>query len=57
MKFDDDEIILRIRSIQERWKDKYPMMSFKTANLKFDSLVAFNLAYTTEIELLNMEQK
>jgi len=57
MEFREEEIITRIKSIQEKWKEKYPLLFFKTANLKFDSLVSFNLTYTTEIELLNMETK
>ncbi len=57
MKFDDDEIVARIKSIQERWMEKYPLMNFNTARLNFNSLVEFNLSFTTELELLNMDTK
>jgi len=55
--FDADAITGEIRKIQERWKDKFPNMDFKTANLRFDSLVNFNLTYTNEMEFLNMDPK
>ncbi len=50
-------IIERIKAIQEKWKDKYPNMDFKTANLRFDNLVNFDLSFTNEMEVLNMEAK
>ncbi len=46
-----------VKEIQDRWKTKYPNMEFRTANLRFDNLVNFNQSFTTELELLNMEQK
>ena len=55
LKFDDDEIVSRINSIQSGWKEKYPLLKFRTANLKFDSLVGFNFTFTTELETLNLE--
>jgi len=57
MKFDDEEIIARVKAIQEKWKEKYPLLGFKTSNLKFDSLVSFNFSFTTEMETLNLETK
>ncbi|HEY6504298.1 MAG TPA: hypothetical protein VIZ28_10015 [Chitinophagaceae bacterium] len=50
-----DAIISRIRTIQDKWKSKYPNADFKTQNLRFDNLVNFNQTFTTEIEFLNME--
>ena len=50
-------IIDKIKEIQNRWRDKYPNMDFKTQNLRFDSLVNFNLTFTNEMEFLNMEPK
>jgi hypothetical protein len=47
----------KIRSIQEKWKDKYPYLDYKTANLRFDNLVNFDQTFTTEMEFLNMEPK
>jgi hypothetical protein len=55
--FASQDIIARIKQIQEKWKDKYPMMDFKTQNLKFDNLVNFNYSFTTEVELLNTDAK
>ncbi len=56
-KFDADEIIEQIKTIQLSWKEKYPLMDFKTQNLRFDSLVNFDLTFTNEMEFLNMEPK
>lgn len=50
-------IIEKIKSIQEKWKEKYPLLDFKTQNLRFDNLVNFNYSFTNEIEFLNMEAK
>ena len=50
-------IIEKIKSIQEKWKDKYPLLDFKTENLRFDNLVNFNYSFTNEMEFLNMESK
>jgi hypothetical protein len=56
-RFETETIINEITEIQNRWKDKYPMVNFRTANLKFDNLVNFNYSFTTEMETLNMETK
>jgi hypothetical protein len=53
--FDSEKIGDRIRQISEKWKSKYPNLKFITENLKYDNMVNFNLTFTTEIELLNME--
>lgn len=56
-RFDSDDIIEKIKSIQANWKEKYPMMNFNTQNLKFDNLVNFDHSFTTEMESLNTETK
>lgn len=56
-RFFNDEIIDEIKEIQARWKDKYPMLEFRTQNLKFDNPVSFNFSFTNEMETLNMEPK
>ncbi|NOT50417.1 MAG: hypothetical protein HOP10_03965 [Chitinophagaceae bacterium] len=56
-KFDTDSIVEKIKEIQTRWKDKYPLLDFKTQNLKFDNLVNFNYSFTVEMELLNTDAK
>lgn len=53
--FHTDAIINRIRSIRENWKEKYPNATINIQNLRFDSLVNFNLTFTTEIALLKTE--
>ncbi len=55
--FNSLSIIEKIKEIQEKWKDKYPAMDFKTNNLRFDNLVNFDYTFTTELEFLNMEAK
>lgn len=47
----------QIYAIQERWREKYPAMDFKAANLRQDSLINFNHSFTNEIEFLNMESQ
>jgi hypothetical protein len=55
--FDSQAIIQRIGDIQNKWKEKYPQLDFKTQNLRFDNLVNFDQTFTTEVEFLNMEAK
>ncbi|MBI5858274.1 MAG: hypothetical protein HZB42_11585 [Sphingobacteriales bacterium] len=55
--FASQSIIDSIKEIQNRWKDKFPLLDFKTQNLKFDNLVNFNHTFTTELELLNTDSK
>lgn len=56
-KFESDDIIEKIKTIQNSWKDKYPLMDFKTQNLRFDNLVNFCYSFTTEMEFLNTDPK
>jgi hypothetical protein len=56
-KFESEQIIEKIKSIQDQWKEKYPLLDFKTPNLRFDNLVNFNFTFTNEIELLNTDPK
>jgi hypothetical protein len=55
--FASQGIIDKIKEIQNKWKDKFPVMDFKTQNLKFDNLVNFNHSFTNELALLNTESK
>jgi hypothetical protein len=55
--YNQEAIINKIKEIQERWKVKYPELDFKTDKLKFESKVAFNQSFTTEVEYLNLETK
>jgi len=47
----------KIKSIQEKWKDKHRLMDFKIQNLRFDNLVNFDQTFCTEMEFLNIELK
>ena len=55
--FASAEIIERIKMIQAKWKDKYPLMDFRIQNLRFDNLVNFDYTFTTEMEFLNTDPK
>jgi hypothetical protein len=56
-RFAQGMIIERIKQVQEKWKVKFPYMNFRTESLNFANLVNFNLSFTNELELLNMEGK
>jgi hypothetical protein len=56
-KLNDQGIIEKTGSIMAQWRIKYPMLDFKTQNLRFDNLLNFNHSFTTEIELLNFDAK
>jgi len=56
-KFESEGIIEKIKSIQEKWKEKFPLLDFKTQNLRFDNLVNFNFTFTNEIEFLNTDPR
>lgn len=56
-RFEQDDIVEKINTIQTEWRDKYPLLDFKTGNLRFDNLVNFNWSFTNEMEFLNLEAK
>jgi len=53
--FDADRIVDRIRQTIDSWKSKYPNLKMKLENIKYDSLVSFNVSFTTEVEFLNLD--
>jgi hypothetical protein len=53
--FATEGITEKIKDIQTRWKEKYPLLDFKTQNLRFDNLVYFNHTFTNELEFLNLD--
>jgi len=53
--FNADRIGDRIRQIIEKWKEKYPNLKLKIENIKYDSILNFNVSFTTEIEFLNLD--
>ena len=53
--FDTDMITDRIRQIIDEWKTKYPNLRMKYESIKYDSLVNFNVSFTSEIEHLNLD--
>ena len=55
--FEKEEILKRIKDIEEKWENKYPHFELKTDKVKFDNMVNFNYTFTSEIEFLNLELK
>lgn len=55
--FNKEAILRAIENIQHTSASKYAGLKMKTHKLKFDSLMAFNQSFTTEIEFLNIETK
>ncbi len=55
--YNKEKIIASVQAVVERWKPKYPEISFNTEKLKFDNDVAFNQSFTTEVEYLNLETR
>jgi len=53
--FDDDRIADQVRQVINNWKTKYPNLKMKLENIKYDSLLNFNVSFTTEIEYLNLD--
>lgn len=55
--FNAGAIAERIKQVQEKWKPKYVNMDFRFNNLRFDTMLNFNLSFTNEVQFLNMESK
>jgi hypothetical protein len=53
--FNPEAIRLRIEEIVTAWLPKYPKLQFRMDTLKFNSLVAFNGSFSTEITALNFD--
>ena len=53
--FNADDVTDRIKDIINTWKPKYPNLKMKLENIKYDSVVSFNVSFTTEIEFLNFD--
>jgi hypothetical protein len=47
----------QINAIIQEWAEKFPQITFKTENLKYDSLMSFTHSYTAEVEFVNTESK
>jgi hypothetical protein len=56
-RFAQERIMEKIKQVENKWRDKYPLMRFKTENLFFGTLEDFDLSFTSEIANLNMESK
>jgi hypothetical protein len=54
-KFDDEEIISEINEIVEKWKKKYPHLTFNTRKLRFNTLLNFNYSFVMEMADLNFD--
>lgn len=46
-----------VDGVVERWKEKYPELTFDVEKVKYDNPVAFNQTFTTEVEYLNLESR
>lgn len=55
--YNKEKIVASIQKVVEKWKEKYPELTFHTDKLRFDSRVAFNQSFTNEVEHLNLESK
>jgi len=55
--FNQSLIEEKIHKITHTWKEKYPLIAFKTENLKYDSLLSFTHSFTSETEFVNTEAK
>lgn len=53
--FNPEAIRIRIEEIVTAWQPKYPKLQFRMETLKFNSLVAFNGSFSTEITALNFD--
>ncbi|HEY2721386.1 MAG TPA: hypothetical protein VGI82_06665, partial [Chitinophagaceae bacterium] len=54
--FNADKIADRINQVIDRWKTKYPNLKMRLENIKYDSLLSFNISFTTEMETLNFDR-
>lgn len=55
--FNKELIEQKINAIIQEWAEKYPQITFKTENLKYDSLLNFTHSFTAEVEFVNTESK
>ncbi len=55
--FNRELIEQKINAIIQQWAEKFPQITFKTENLKYDSLMSFTYSYTAEVEFVNTESK
>jgi hypothetical protein len=53
--FNPEAIRQRIDEIVSAWQSKYPKLQFRMDTLKFNSLVAFNSTFSTELTALNFD--
>jgi hypothetical protein len=55
--FNKESILAAIEEIQEGWRSKYPELKMREDKLRFDSRMAFNQSFTSEVEFLNLEPR
>ncbi|MDB5197137.1 MAG: hypothetical protein JWP88_1508 [Flaviaesturariibacter sp.] len=55
--FNKEAILQAIEDIQAAWRSKYPELKMREDKLKFESMMAFNLSFTSEVEFLNLDTK
>jgi hypothetical protein len=54
-RFDEEAIEEQIEEIIVTWQKKYPGLQFKVKNLRYNNLVSFNNAFTSEIGNMNFD--
>ncbi|HUQ97320.1 MAG TPA: hypothetical protein VM010_06620, partial [Chitinophagaceae bacterium] len=55
--FNKEAILATVEAIQQKWQPKYPELKVKSEKLRFDSMLAFNQTFTSEVEYLNLETR
>ena len=55
--FNTEAIQQAIEVVQAKWNSKYPDLKMNMEKIKYDSILAFNQSFSTEVEYLNLETK
>jgi hypothetical protein len=55
--FNTEAIQQAIEVVQAKWNSKYPDLKMNMEKIKYDSMLAFNQSFSTEVEYLNLETK
>lgn len=55
--FGKEAITAAIEAIEQKWQPKYPELKINGEKLRFDSMLAFNQTFTSEVEYLNLETR
>lgn len=53
--FEKNEIEEEIQKIIRNWQEKYPNLTWKDQNIRYDNIISFNQSFLNEIQALNFE--